>query len=243
MPGPFQPQMFSIDVGGTFTDCVYRPASGPILRHKVLSSGVTKGRADAGSDRRQIVDAARRADPDEFWNDYTLRLSDQPGRIVGESRVARFDRHRGVLHLAEDLPTDPSAGEPYELSSGEEAPIVAIRYLLGLRLKDAIPPVAVRLGTTRGTNALITRSGARTALVTTRGLADVLRIGYQNRPKLFELAVRKPEPLLTEVVEIDERITAEGEVLLAPDAADLRARLTALKTQNVESLAVCLLNA
>ena len=68
----------------------------------------------------------------------------------------------------------------------------------------------VRLGTTRGTNALLTRHGAQTGLVTTRGFGDVLHIGYQNRPKLFELAIKKPAPLFAEVAEIDERIAADG---------------------------------
>ena len=70
--------------------------------------------------------------------------------------------------------------------------------------------MAVRLGTTRGTNALLTRRGAKTALVTTRGFGDILQIGYQNRPRLFDLAIRKPPPLFAAVVEIDERIDADG---------------------------------
>ena len=80
-------------------------------------------------------------------------------------------------------------------------------------LSEPIPPCTVRLGTTRGTNALLTRRGAKTAFVTTRGFADILQIGYQNRPKLFELAIRKPEPLFAAVAEIDERIAADGSVL------------------------------
>ena len=88
LPDERQIQMFSINVGGTFTDCFYRSHTGQTLRHKVLSSGVTKGGVAPGSDRRQIVDFARRANPDQFWNDYTLRLLDGGGRIVGESRSA-----------------------------------------------------------------------------------------------------------------------------------------------------------
>ena len=87
------------------------------------------------------------------------------------------------------------------------------------------------------------RSGARTALVTTRGFGDILRIGYQNRPRLFDLAIRKPEPLFSAVVEIDERIAADGKVLKAPDPEAIRAQLAALRRQAVESLAVCLLHA
>ena len=145
--------------------------------------------------------------------------------------------------MVEPLAVSPAQGQPYELASDEEAPIQGIRYLLVLGRQSALPPVEVRLGTTRGTNALITRRGARTALVTTRGFGDILRIGYQNRPKLFELAIRKPEPLFSAVVEIDERIAADGQVLRFPDAEVVRAQLAAIRVQGIESLAVCLMHA
>jgi 5-oxoprolinase (ATP-hydrolysing) len=233
----------AIDVGGTFTDCIARGPDGRVLRHKVLSSGVTKGVASRGSDRRRVVDPHRRGEADGFWDGYTLRLLGPDGKALAESRVARFDCREGVLHLADELPQPPSQRQPYELCSGEEAPIVAIRSMLGLRLAEPIPPVAVRLGTTRGTNALITRRGARAALITTRGFADVLAIGYQNRPRLFELAVRKHPSLCAEVLEIDERVTPDGQVLVAPDVEIVREQLAALRGREVESLAICLLNA
>ena len=122
----------------------------------------------------------------------------------------------------------PPAVEPgtrYELASGEEAPIVAIRRLLELKLSDPIPPVSVKLGTTRGTNALLTRRGARTAFVTTRGFADVLLIGNQDRPRLFDLAIHRPAPLFEHVVEIDERIAADGSVLIAADPIIVRRQM------------------
>ncbi len=131
----------------------------------------------------------------------------------------------------------------YELASGEEAPILAIRTALGLRLDQAIPPVVVRLGTTRGTNALLTRKGARTGFVTTRGFRDVLLIANQDRPRLFDLAIQKPEPLFAAVAEIDERLDAAGQVLHSPDEAAVRERLLELKAAGCESLAICLLHA
>jgi 5-oxoprolinase (ATP-hydrolysing) len=131
----------------------------------------------------------------------------------------------------------------YELVSGEEAPLLAIRYLLGLGLGEPFPALSVRLGTTRGTNALLTRRGARTALVTTRGFGDVLKIGNQNRPKLFELAIKKHEPLACESIEIDERVTSAGDVLRPLDEAAAFAEFQALRERGIESLAICLLNA
>jgi 5-oxoprolinase (ATP-hydrolysing) len=241
---------FWIDVGGTFTDCIARSPDGRLLRHKLLSSGVTKGVVGAGSDELRIVDPARRDDPEQFWTGYRLRLLDAQGRIVRETAVVGFERATGTLLLETVCQRDPPSsaaapvvGQPYELFSDEEAPIIGIRYLLGLSRNVPIPPVVVRLGTTRGTNALITRRGARTAFVTTQGFGDILRIGYQNRPKLFELNIHKPEPLFAASAQLRERVTSTGQVLTAPDSEEVRRVLQRLKTEGVESLAICFLHA
>jgi 5-oxoprolinase (ATP-hydrolysing) len=233
---------FWIDVGGTFTDCFLRDDHGTLRRHKLLSSGVTKGVAASG-DAAMIVDPARHADPADFWIGYELRLLNVDGSIAATSRVASFDQNTGTLRLESSLVVSRITGASYELSSGEPAPIVAIRHFLGLPLSATIPPVTLRIGTTRGTNALLTRRGASTAFITTRGFADILLIGYQNRPRLFDLNIQKPTPLFNRVVEIDERLTPQGEVLLAPDPAMIVEQLRGLKRDGVESLAICLLHA
>lgn len=241
---------FWIDVGGTFTDCLALTPDGRLLRHKLLSSGVTKGQAAAASDRQSIVDAVRCRDPDDFWVGFHLRLLSPTGDVVAESAVQSFDRDAGRLNLLSPLSVSPETRQSYELTCpaglGQpacEAPILGIRYLLGLPLGRPLPPVSVRMGTTRGTNALLTRRGARTALVTTRGFADILRIGNQDRPRLFDLAIRKPEPLYSAVIEIDERVTPAGAVLVAPHLPTVRSQLAALRHEGIESLAVCLLHA
>ncbi|HQU44026.1 MAG TPA: hydantoinase/oxoprolinase family protein, partial [Pirellulales bacterium] len=172
-----------------------------------------------------------------------MRLLSADGKTLTERDVHSFDANTGTFSLDMPLNEVPSAGQPYELVSDCEAPVLAIRYLMRLPADSPIPAVRVRLGTTRGTNALITRCGARTALVTTRGFGDILLIGYQNRPKLFELAIKKPVPLFSHVVEIGERVTAAGEVLQAPDAQQVRKQLIELKARGTESLAICLLHA
>ena len=122
------------------------------------------------------------------------------------------------------------------------APLVAIRRVLNLAGEDPIPPVSVRLGTTKGTNALLTRSGAPTALVTTRGFADILEIGDQSRPKLFALDIHKPPPIYEAVAEVDERLAADGSILqpLARDQAERALRH--LRALGIQSLAICLLH-
>src|SRR6202167_4639356 len=115
-----------------------------------------------------------------------------------------------------------------------DAAIAGIRELLGLAPDAKLPGQAidaVKMGTTVATNALLERKGERTVLVITKGFGDALRIGYQNRPKLCERHIVLPDLVYERVVEIDERVTAEGEVLRAPDeqrvAADLKAAFDA----------------
>jgi 5-oxoprolinase (ATP-hydrolysing) len=234
---------FWIDVGGTFTDCIARSPDNELVTCKVLSSGITKGRVSdrLGTDR--IVDETRSSDPDNFWSGYTIRFLDDSGQPVHSARVRGFRRRHSLLTIEQLLPETVEAGTRYELDGGEEAPILAIRTVLGLSREEAIPPVSVRLGTTRGTNALLTRRGARTAFVTTKGFADVLLIGNQNRPRLFDLAIQKPEPLFEEVVEIEERLDADGNVLIAPDEAAIRRQFEQLRETGIESIGICLLHA
>ena len=95
-----------------------------------------------------------------------------------------------------------------------------MRELLGLKPAETIAPGtidAVKIGTTVATNALLERKGDRVLLLTTRGLGDLLRIGYQNRPDIFALNIQRPEALYERVEEISERISAEGEVIASLD--------------------------
>ncbi|MBI2584391.1 MAG: 5-oxoprolinase, partial [Rhodospirillales bacterium] len=123
----------------------------------------------------------------------------------------------------------------------DDAALQGIRQLLGLGPNAAIPPGAVavvRMGTTVATNALLERTGDRTLLVITKGFADALRIGYQNRPDLFARHIRLPESLYERVVEVDERMDAHGAVLKAPDADAARATLEAAFDDGIRSAAI-----
>lgn len=74
--------------------------------------------------------------------------------------------------------------------------------------KDSID--SIRMGTTVATNALLERKGTRHAFLVTKGFRDLIEIGYQSRPRLFDLNISKPEVLYSEVCEVDERVTIEG---------------------------------
>ena len=101
-----------------------------------------------------------------------------------------------------------------------DAPIQGIRDILGLTQSEAIPVgeiAAIKMGTTVATNALLERKGDRTVLLITKGFRDALRIGYQNRPNIFARHIILPEMLYEQVIEIEERYSAHGEVLIPLD--------------------------
>ncbi|MEV2217777.1 hydantoinase B/oxoprolinase family protein [Streptomyces sp. NPDC050997] len=116
-----------------------------------------------------------------------------------------------------------------------DAAVAGVRALLG----DSPDPVeAVRMGTTVATNALLERKGERTLLVITRGFRDALRIAYQNRPHIFARRIELPELLHERVVEVDERIVADGTVLRAPDLDALTGPLERAYADGIRALAV-----
>ncbi len=123
----------------------------------------------------------------------------------------------------------------------DDAALEGIRRALGVATNAPIPSARVaeiRMGTTVATNALLERKGERVALIVTRGFADQLRIGYQNRPKLFALKIELPDMLYERVVEADERITAEGEVLHALNEIRLRDDLAKLRADGFAACAI-----
>src|SRR6202021_3784119 len=127
-----------------------------------------------------------------------------------------------------------------ESSAYTDAAVEAIRRLLSLASGEPIPAGAigaVKMGTTVATNALLERRGERTLLVTTRGFRDALEIGYQARPRIFARNIIKPEQLYSSVIEVDERVLADGAVEVAPDLKAVRADLTRAKSQGYDAVA------
>ncbi|MFD8736662.1 hydantoinase B/oxoprolinase family protein [Streptomyces sp. NPDC059618] len=120
-----------------------------------------------------------------------------------------------------------------------DAAVAGVRELLDTEGDAAGARVdAVRMGTTVATNALLERKGERTLLVVTRGFRDALRIAYQNRPSIFARTIELPEPLYERVVEVDERIAADGTVLRAPDLDALAEALQEAYDDGIRAVAV-----
>ena len=122
-----------------------------------------------------------------------------------------------------------------------DAAVQGIRDLLGIGGNDPIPSddvEVIKMGTTVATNALLERKGDRTVLITTKGFRDGLRIGYQARPRLFDRHIVLPEMLYERVIEVAERVTAHGEVLVEPDLASAGEALRAAYDDGIRSAAV-----
>ncbi|HYV00183.1 MAG TPA: hydantoinase/oxoprolinase family protein [Pyrinomonadaceae bacterium] len=131
------------------------------------------------------------------------------------------------------------ASTPSDPSRAIAAGLQTIAEKTGAQLKN----LEVVHGTTVGTNALLERRGARTALVTTRGFEDVFVIGRQARPELYNLDAVKPPPLVPDNLRfgLGGRVTASGEIIEELDETALSALLDRLKKAKVESVAICLL--
>ncbi len=127
----------------------------------------------------------------------------------------------------------------------EDAALAGIRELLGVPRGDPIPAdrvAAVKMGTTIATNALLERKGEPTALFVTRGLRDQLRIGYQNRPRIFDRRIVLPEPLYGVVYEVHERIGARGEILEPLDTERARRDLSDAYRRGFRAVAIVLMH-
>jgi 5-oxoprolinase (ATP-hydrolysing) len=162
----------------------------------------------------------------QFWIDRGGTFTD----VVAETPDGRIVAHK----LLSENP------EAYS-----DAAIQGIRDLMGLEAGDPIPSrriAAVKMGTTVATNALLVRKGDRCLLVITRGFGDALEIGYQARPRLFDRHIIKPELVYERVVEVDERVSAEGEVLVKLDLDGARAGMQAAYDAGIRAVAIVFLH-
>ena len=126
-----------------------------------------------------------------------------------------------------------------------DAAVQGIREMLGLGADDPVPAgviEAVKMGTTVATNALLERKGDRTLLLITEGFGDLLRIGHQARPQLFDLHIVLPELLYERVAEVTERLDAQGEVVTELDETSARAALKAAKADGIDSVAIAFMH-
>ena len=126
-----------------------------------------------------------------------------------------------------------------------DAALAGIRDLLGIERNQPIPQGvidAVKMGTTVATNALLERKGERCALLMTKGFADALTIAYQNRPRLFDRNIILPDQLAEVVIEVDERINAQGDIIQPLDKIAIKTALQAVFDNGIRSIAIVLMH-
>jgi len=127
----------------------------------------------------------------------------------------------------------------------DDAAVAGMRELLGLSAGEPFPAervAEVRMGTTVATNALLERAGSPTLYVTTRGFGDALRIGYQDRPDIFALDIRLPEPVYARVLEVDERVGADGTVVRPLDEVGARRGLDEARRAGLDAVAIAFMH-
>jgi 5-oxoprolinase (ATP-hydrolysing) len=233
---------FWIDVGGTFTDCIGRAPGGSLQSVKILSSGITKGNIEKKINQNTITDKSKIGDPSNFYKGFNIRVINENGKLLEDNYIKDFNSEKGLFILRNPLKRKSLIGKPYELTSGEESPIIGIRWIKNLSIGEDIGPANVRLGSTKGTNALLERKGTEVVFITTKGFADVLEIGTQARPSLFSLKITKHKPLYKRVTEIKERIDANGKVIIALNIESAHKKLKSLFDNGIKSIAICFLN-
>src|SRR5690242_5539063 len=121
----------------------------------------------------------------------------------------------------------------------DDAALEAIRRVLS---EEGGTVEEVRMGTTVATNALLERKGERVALAITRGFGDALRIGYQARPDIFARHIVLPTMLYERAIEIDERVSVDGDVLVPLDEDAARSALEAARDVDIDAIAILLMH-
>ena len=226
-----------IDTGGTFTDCFAldpdeKSSSLKVLSNSSLRCTISLLSADKWKVRHNWPITKN------ILNGYQARVL-ETGELL---EVLDFDAQKSEISFQSSFEINGNEFLELAIESQEEVPVFAARILTQTSLKDDLPPTEMRLGSTRGTNALLERNGARTAFLVTSGFKDLIRIGTQQREDLFSLQVIKPEPYFDHVFEIKERVNAKGEITRPFDTIQMEELCQKLLGLGIESIAIALLN-
>jgi 5-oxoprolinase (ATP-hydrolysing) len=229
-----------IDTGGTFTDVLAFDMQNRMVRLKILSKGSLRGKIiSRQAERTYLIEENWHLEKD-ILQGFAFNLLSEAEKIY---RVLAFDPRRKLLTLDQSLESDDSLlNFPFEISSGEDAPVLATRVITQTPVDEEFPPVKMRLGTTKGTNALLESKGAKSVLFTTKGFGDLLKIGTQQRPDIFSLDIPPRQVLPRRIIEIEERIAADGTVLTKLNPNNYKKIIQQLKAEGYTSAAVAFLH-
>jgi len=195
-------QLF-VDTGGTFTDCIGIDQHGKQYRRKVLSNSSLRGTIEKAV-------SATTFKIKESWNLGKDIISGFSFRLLKDGysdyQIVKYDIHSGLLHLNREFQHPESIERcNFEITSHEEAPVLGARLITQTPLNESFPDLSLKLGSTKGTNALLERKGAKTLLLITKGFKDLLEIGNQARPDIFAMHVEKRKKIASHIIEVKER--------------------------------------
>lgn len=230
----------SIDTGGTFTDCVATDNDGLDYRYKILSNSSLRGEiVEQLSPVLFKVKAAWFLKRD-ILKGYTLQILND----TFQAKVLSFEVETNLLSIDTPLPERfHKQVLSFALTAFEEAPVLGARLITQTGLAETFPPIQMRIGSTKGTNALLEQKGAKTAFFVTEGFKDLLVIGNQSRPDIFALNILRPEPLYSEVISVKEQIDKDGKVIQGIDTSLLESQAQRLLNEGFTAVAVCFKNA
>jgi 5-oxoprolinase (ATP-hydrolysing) len=223
---------FWIDTGGTFTDCLGRSPQGTFHRAKVLSSGSLRTNIQQIG-TRSLTLSLPKVYPPNFFKGFHARFigTDDANLVIA------YDADHRKLELKEDLPDGVIVGDLVVLKFDGEAPELGARVITGTPGDEPLPTSRLRLATTKGTNALLEGKGARTVFFINKGLGDLLRIRTQQRPDLFALDIKRPEPIYHSVVEVEIDLSSG-----LPNTDEIVEQIQVLLDLGISTAALCLMN-
>ncbi len=226
-----------VDTGGTFTDCLAVDPYQNLTRAKVLSTGALRGRIVAVLSEKEgtIQVNCNWTTQKDIFTGYQFKLLNSahiPVQIIGSNLEL------GQLTLSSLPDRDSLKAADFEISATEEAPILAARLVTNTPLRQPLPPIEMRLGSTKGTNAILEKKGSKVIFMVTRGFRDLVKIGTQQRKDIFALHILQTEPLYTEVIEVDERIGSKGEVIRPLTESEVNRVIEFAKTKKAEAIAI-----
>lgn len=229
----------SIDTGGTFTDCLAIDSEGNERRVKVMSNSSLRGIVAEWRNQRFIKINENWDLPDQFIEGFSFSLLK---KYKYKLKVIKYDAKQKIIELEKPFPYKINSGDAFEVQSNEEAPILAARCATKTNLNQLLPKQWMRLATTRGTNALLEEKGAKVVFFVSKGFKDLLIIGDQTRSDLFAKKIEPRLRLYDQVIEIDERLDASGNVLKKLETNLLDQQVTKLLEEGYQVACIALLH-
>jgi len=232
-----KPWKISVDTGGTFTDCVAKSPTGQTEFIKVLSSGRIGGNILKHKTGKTFSTKLKGIIENDLFKGYLCVFPS----INWQTKIITHD-NIGNLELEESPPDNIPTGSIIYITANEEAPLLAARLATRTPISSKLPEIIFRLGTTKGTNALLEGKGSPTALIVTKGFKDLLEIGTQQRPDLFALNIIKRKNLPQTIIEVEERVNFKGEIEEKITSDSITKCIDQLLETDVKSIAISFKN-